>query len=231
MCYSRARMAATAPLLHGPLAGHPIAAKFAAEVHRVHRRYASEVVAANRLCPHLHDVDRDFGAFVVMLDPAPEPDVDAVVEAVRAAADPVMHLVFPLIRPPPSAFERFSGKVARELRKAFARPPVMATFHPELAGDSDDPHRLIGLIRRAPDPFVQLIPDGYQEGGTVFAPLAEAAAMAAAEKVEWSQRNFDKLRGAALDRLLALIAEIHADRERAYAPFIEALRSASNGRT
>lgn len=224
-------MAATAPLLRGPLAAHPIAANFAAAVHRVHRRYASEVVAANRLCPHLHDVDRDFGAFVVMLDPAPEPDVDAVVEAVKAVGEPVMHLVFPLVRPPPSAFERFSGKVARALRKEFAKPPVMATFHPELAGDGDDPHRLIGLIRRAPDPFVQLIPDGYQEGGTVFMPLAEAAAAATAEKVEWSQRNFDKLRGPNLERLLALIADIQADRDRAYAPLVAELLAASKGIT
>lgn len=217
-------MAAPDPLLLGPLAAHSLAAKFAAEVHRVHRRYASEVVQANRLCPHLHDVDKDFGTFVVMLDPRPEPDVEATVEAVRRAGSPVMHIVFPLILPPPSAFERFAGRVAQALKRAFPKPPVMATFHPDLVGDANDPHRMIGLIRRAPDPFVQMIPDGYQEGGTMFTPVSAVADLAiGGEKVEWSQRNFDKLRGEPLAKLVALIAEIRADRDRSYAPLVGAL--------
>jgi len=221
-------MAASSPLLHGPFASHPEAAKFAAEVHRVHRRYASEVVAAHRLCPHLRDVDKDFGAFVVMLDPKEEPDPDAALAAIVAAASPVTHCVFPLVCPPPSAFERFAARVAKGLKGAFARPPVMATFHPELVGDADDPHRLIGLLRRAPDPFVQMIPDGYQEGGTTFAPLPAAgeplplSAELSAEPVDWPQRNYDKLRGEHLARLLAAITDIKADRDRSYAPYLKA---------
>jgi hypothetical protein len=211
-------------LLHGPLASHEGAAKFAAEVHRVHRRYASEVVAAHRLCPHLRDVDKDFGAFVVMLDPAPEPDPEAALAAIVAAESPITHCVFPLVRPPPAAFERFAARIGKLLKGAFAKPPVMATFHPELVGDADDPHRLIGLLRRAPDPFVQMIPDGYQEGGTTFAPLPAAGDPLpfAAEPVDWPQRNYDKLRGESLERLVALVADIKADRDRSYAPFLKA---------
>jgi hypothetical protein len=220
-------MAAPDPFLHGPLAGHPLAAKFACEVHRVHRRYASEVVQAHRLCPHLHDVDKDFGVFVVMLDPRAEPDVQATVDAVQKAGAPIMHIVFPLIAPPPSAFERFAGKLSQALKRALPKPPVMATFHPALVGDANDPHRLIGLIRRAPDPFVQLIPDGYHDGGTMFTPVTAIGDLSpASEKVEWSQRNFDKLRGEPLDKLLALLASIRADRDRSYAPFVEALAAA-----
>lgn len=214
-------MAASAPFLHGPLATHPLAEKFAAEVHRIHRRYAAEVVAKHRLCPHLRDVDTDFGAFIAMLDPRPEPDVEATVEVIRAAENPVMHVVFPLVRPPPSQFERFGARVSQALKQAFAKPPVMATFHPALVGDASDPHRLVGLLRRAPDPFVQMIPDGYQEGGTMFVPLESAGAFTA-EKVDWPQRNFDKLRGENLDRLMAIIADIHADRDRSYAPYLAA---------
>jgi hypothetical protein len=222
-------MSASAPILRGPLAGHALAAKFAGEVHRVHRRYAAEVVAAPRLCPHLHDVERDFGAFIVMLDPAPEPDVEATVAAIAETEGDLMHLVFPLVCPPPAAFERFGGRVHQAMRKVFAvtaprRELVMATFHPDLAGDVDDPHRLIGLLRRAPDPFVQMIPAGYQDGGTVFMPLPRAGEPMPelAEPVEWAQRNYDKLRGAALDRLLVLQREIRAERDRAYAPYLEA---------
>ena len=67
MCYSPRPMAASAPILRGPLATHAEAARFALEVHRVHRRYAAEVVAANRLCPFLHDLETGFGAFIIML--------------------------------------------------------------------------------------------------------------------------------------------------------------------
>lgn len=215
-------MAASAPLLRGPLATHPLAEKFAAEVHRVHRRYATEVVAKHRLCPHLRDVDKDFGAFVAMLDPRAEPDVDATVEAIRGAGNPVIHVVFPLVCPAPSLFERFGAKVSQALKKALPKPPVMATFHPALVGDASDPHRLVGLLRRAPDPFVQMIPDGFQEGGTVFMPLSDAEDAMAEERADWPQRNYDKLRGEKLTALLANIADIHADRDRSYAPFVAA---------
>jgi hypothetical protein len=191
-------------------------------VHRVHRRYAAEVVAANRLCPFLRDVDTGFGAFVVMLDPG-EPSVEATADAVLAAESPVLHVVFPLVRPAPNLFERFSGRLANALKTRLRTPPVMATFHPELAGDATDPHRLVGLLRRAPDPFVQLIPEGMNEGGTVFAPLsAVPAEEASSEPVDVAQVNFDKLMGGRAEALLALMNAIHEDRNSAYAPFLAA---------
>jgi hypothetical protein len=213
-----------APLVRGLLAGHPLAQSFAAEVHRVHRRYAAEIVAANRLCPFLRDVDTGFGAFVAMLDPG-EPDVDAAVEAILAAGNPVIHVVFPLSRPAPSMFERFSGRVGQALKKALQDPPVMATFHPDLVGDAGDPYRLVALLRRAPDPFVQLIPEGMHEGGTVFAPLpsqGDPLPRPPEEAVDSAQANFAKLRDGRVEPLLALMADIRADRDRGYAPFLEA---------
>jgi hypothetical protein len=190
-------------------------------VHRVHRRYAAEVVAANRLCPFLRDVDTGFGAFVAMLD-AGEPSVDATVEAVVAVENPVIHVVFPLARPAPSAFERFAGKVGQALKRALRNPPVMATFHPDLAGDAGDPHRLVGVLRRAPDPFVQFIPEGLNEGGTVFAAAYETGSETG-ERVDPAQANFAKLEGGGVERLIALMADIRADRDASYAPFVKAL--------
>jgi hypothetical protein len=213
------------PLLRGPFAAHPEAARFAAEVRRVHRRYAAEVVAANRLCPFLRDVDTGFGAFVVVLDPG-EPDVDAAVAALAAADSPVVHLVFPLASAPPARFERFSGRLAQALKATVSPAPVMATFHPSLGGDVDDPHRLVGLLRRAPDPFVQLIPEGLHEGGTVFAGVQPGR--------DNAEANFDRLRGGGIEPILALLADIRADRDRSYAPFLSAFdiaRSASSGIT
>jgi hypothetical protein len=216
-------MAALVPILRGPLAAHPQASRFAAEVHRVHRRYAAEVVAANRLCPRLRDVDTGFGAFVAMLDPG-EPDLDATVEAVCGAGNPVIHVIFPLSRPAPTLFERFAGRVAQALKKALRDPPVMATFHPDLAGDPADPYRLVGLLRRAPDPFIQLIPEGMHEGGTVFAPLPEPGepVPVAGESVDSALNNFARLKDGRIEPLLALIAAIHADRDAGYAPFLAA---------
>jgi len=218
-------MAAFAPLLRGPLAAHPLAPRFVAEVHRVHKRYASEVVAANRLCPFLRDVDTGFGAFIAMLDPRPEPDLDAVVAAILGAGNPVIHVVFPLIRPLPSVLERFSGRLAAALKKEMTSPPVMATFHPDLAGDPCDAARLVGLLRRAPDPFVQLIPEGMHEGGTVFAPLpgrGEPMPVIVPEGVDSAKENFARLQGGGVPRVVALMDEIRADRDRSYAPFLEA---------
>jgi hypothetical protein len=185
------------------------------------------VVAANRLCPFLRDIDTGFGAFIVMLD-AGEPSVDATLEAIRVAASPVTHVVFPLIRPAPSLFERFSGRVGQALKKALRDPPVMATFHPDLVGDADDPHRLVGLLRRAPDPFIQLIPEGMHEGGTVFAPIPADVLSPAfiPSSVDSAQANHEKLKGGRVVPLLALMTEIHGDRDRSYAPFLEAFAQA-----
>lgn len=217
-------MAENLPLVRGPLAAHPLAARFVEEVHRIHTRYAAEVVAANRLCPFLRDVETGFGRFCVVLDPREEPDVEAAVEVVVAAAAPVIHVVYPLVRPAPSLFERFSGKVNRALKNALPELPVMATFHPALAGAADDPHRLVGLLRRAPDPFIQLIPRAMTEGGTVFVPLSadEPAPAHPAPPADPSEANFERFGGAGVEPLLALVAEIHAERDRRYAPFLEA---------
>jgi hypothetical protein len=218
-------MAAPAPLLCGPLAAHAAAPRFAAEVHRIHRRYATEVVLANRLCPFLNNVDTGFGAFVAVLDPG-ELDLEAAVAAILAADNAVIHLVFPLIRPPSPTFERFAGRIAGALKKAVKDPPVMATFHPDLAGDAGEAHRLVGLLRRAPDPFIQLIPEGMHEGGTVFAALpsqGEPIPRAPAPPVDSAQANFAKLKDGRIEPLFALMADIRADRDRSYAPLVAAL--------
>jgi hypothetical protein len=213
------------PLVRGPLSTHPLAARFVEEVHRIHVRYAAEVVAVNRLCPFLRDVETGFGRFCVVLDPREEPDVATAVEVILEAASPVVHVIYPFVRPAPSTFERFSARVNLALKGKLPESPVMATFHPALVGAADDPHRLVGLLRRAPDPFLQLIPRGMNEGGTVFAPLPatteEMLAPSDAPPADPAQFNFDRFGGAAVAPILALIEEIHAERDARYAPFLE----------
>lgn len=228
----------------GALAGHPAAAAFAEEVHRVHRRYLHEVVAAFALCPHVKppgvrgpgapgaeglpsDGDAAFGAFVVMLDR--EPDVAATAAAARAITDPVAHLVFPLVTLAPPPFERFAsafGAVVRRERLAAGDDvPVLAAFHPALDGDASTPDRLVGLLRRAPDPFVQLVPDGLAQGGTVLAALRPDGTpeLPTSDRGDHGFQSWRRLRGGGLDAILARVADIHADRARAYAPHLAAL--------
>jgi hypothetical protein len=212
-------MSSSPPTLLGTLAAHPLAAAFAAEVQRVHRRYANEVVGAFRLCPFMKDADTAFGRFFVMIDPTL--DVVAARDAVISAKSSVVHLVYPRTLAEPSIFERFGAEVGQALRAAVRPAPVIASFHPRLIGDPSNAARLVGVLRRAPDPFVQFVPEGLHEGGTV---LAGVFAEPPRDPV---QENFDRLRGGRIEPMLLALADIHADRDRSYAPFLEALREPS----
>lgn len=209
-------MASLLPMVRGELASHRDAEAFVAEVLRVHRRYATEIVRAYALCPFVREVDVAFGKFVVMLDH--EPNLEATKRAVIEAESNVMHVVFPLARPASNLFERFASQVLSSLKEHFKEPPVMAAFHPELVGDRGSPHRLIGLLRHSPDPFVQLIPAGMHEGGTVFATSIEEFEESNEDRAE---QTFKRLQGDPVEQLLSTLAEIRADRDRAYARFAE----------
>jgi hypothetical protein len=119
-------------------------------------------------------------------------------------------------------FERFSSALYETLRERLESAPVMAAFHPGLPGSGDAPHRLVGLLRRAPDPFVQLIPEGLHEGGTVFAGTIEGEAAVVAQP-DHAELNFRRLKGESIDRLIATSADIRADRDRSYASHLAAL--------
>jgi hypothetical protein len=203
------------PVVLGALAGHPVARSFAAEVHRIHLRYANEVVGTFSLCPFMKDAESAFGTFCVMLDR--EPDPKSALDAVLEAKTSVIHVLFPCITTPPSPFEKFASALRASLTSWIPRPPVIAVFHPDLSGDFSTSHRLVGLLRRAPDPFVQFVPEGLHEGGTVFIDNLDQLMKNPAEK------NFDKLRGEGGERLVRAIEDIHADRARSYAPFLREL--------
>ncbi|MCC6555285.1 MAG: hypothetical protein IT372_20165 [Polyangiaceae bacterium] len=217
--------------VRGELGKHPLARRFAAEVVRIHTRYADEVVARFRLCPYLRDAETGFGQFVVMLDR--EPSVEGTLAAVKEAEAPVVHLVFPCVRTPPSPWERFAARFGEALRRSYApgngagelqgvpvsssKALVLAAFHPEMSGDVSSSHRMVGLLRRAPDPFVQLIPPGLSQGGTVLAGSGVAPGEDAAEA------TFARLRAAGFAEVQAKLTEVHADRDASYAPFLDAL--------
>ncbi len=202
-------------VLVGELADHPAARALALEVRRIHDRYAREIVQGYGLCPFLRDADTAFGCFCVVLDR--EPSADSATRAVLEASSDVVHLVYPLIATPARAFERYATAFVRGLAAHMNRAPVHATFHPELSGERTTKSSLVGLVRRAPDPFVQLVPVGLQPGGTVFmAPHAPVLPPA-------HERGLDRLEPADVDVLIEKLAEIRADRNQSYAPLLAAL--------
>lgn len=209
----------------GPLAAHPSALGFAEEVFRVHQRYAADIVHRHGFCPFLKDLATGFGAFAVMLDPGL--DVALAVRVVAEQRASVGHLVYPLYQGPAAAFEAFSAEVTRGLRE-LPEAPATATFHPDLHGETDDAHRLIGVLRRAPDPFIQSVPPGLTGGGTtVFvgdvSKLEDVLAAIAARPKDISAENFGKAKAYGLDKLLGDLAAIRADRDRSYAPWLARL--------
>jgi hypothetical protein len=92
-----------------------------------------------------------------------------------------------------------------------------------MAGEETSSHRIVGLLRRAPDPFIQLIPPGLSQGGTV---LAGGGVEPTEDQAE---ATFARLKEAGFPELRARIAEIHADRDASYAPYLEALGLARPG--
>lgn len=182
----------------------------------LHRRYA-EVVARYRLCPHLRDVDAALGAFVVVL--SAEPTLDEVVDIAREVASVgVAHLVFPLFGAPSGDFERFGNKLGEALRVALGpRAPVLAVFHPAMRGDVGGAYKAIGLYRQAPDPLIQLVPEGLTTGGTVLVSdlggdLHDLHAQSHAEA------TFERLCAHGMQALLAELAVVREARARLVTP-------------
>jgi hypothetical protein len=151
----------------GALADHPLAPAFAETVQRIHHRYAEDVVLGFGLCPFLKDVESGFGEFHVVLEQ--ELNQERLVGIAKASGTSVCHVIYPLVTGASPPFERFAALALGVIRKGDPRAPVMAVFHPSMSGDPSAAHRLVGLLRHSPDPFVQFVPKGLHEGGTVLA--------------------------------------------------------------
>ncbi|MEM9691768.1 MAG: hypothetical protein AAGA56_04440 [Myxococcota bacterium] len=204
--------------LAGEERGHSRAHAFAEVVREVHHRYATDVVGAYALCPHMKDPQKAFGRFCVML--TRRLDVDAAVAEVLAAAGEVTHLVYPLLEVDCTPFERFGSAVHEALAKTGREAPVHATFHPQMEGDLESASRFVGFVRRAPDPFLQFVPSGLQPGGTQYVDLStidwETFVPPAAPRAD---RSFDRLGAAGRERIRDAIVGIQEERRTRYAAF------------
>ena len=215
--------AVTAPILRGALRERARAVAFAQVVERVHHRYASEIVGRYTLCPHMNDPASAFGRFCVMLDR--EPDLEDAVACVVEAGAQVCHLIYPLIatsRGECAPFERFGNALHKAVAKAMADAPVHATFHPAMEGDPLSASRIVGFLRRAPDPFVQFVPEGLHKGGTVFADVDsfDLHAMMSAKKKE--RDLLARLSPSDIAAIEEGLRDIRRDRDDSYAEFLDA---------
>ena len=212
----------TEPILAGSLAAHPLAREFADEIQHVHHRYATEVVGAFRLCPFMKDPATAFGRFCVVLEA--EPSVEIAKALVLAETSQVAHLIYPLVRLECALFERFGGDVHKVLAATGRGVPVHATFHPEMGGDTSSSSRIVGLMRRAPDPFVQFVPEGLNGGGTTFLdPSAIDLAALGGASGDNTESLFDRLGEEDYARITAIQRDIKKDRDERYERFIDAM--------
>jgi hypothetical protein len=177
---------------------------FAEKIAAVHTRYALEVVLAHKLCPFLKDPESGFGQFCIVLDE--EVDVDLAFHTVQNTPG-VLHIVYPCIKDSYSTFWEFSSTLGNRVQKSSPKSPVYAVFHPAFPGDAKNPHRLVGVLRRAPDPMIQYIPPGLTTGGTVFVGQA-------LPPEDNAEVNFRKLQGDTLSKMLELMNEIQQERQK-----------------
>ena len=189
------------------------------EALRLHDRYLNEVVLAFDLCPWADKVLRE-GAFRrrVISAPAPAPEAAlAFIDTLAAETPPVDigFLIFPRFEITAPAFDAFVEKIRRadRARRDVSQQALflMAAFHPEGQGDASAPHRLIPLLRRSPDPTVQLVRaerlDQVRGGSDAISD-------------EVAQQNHSTVARRGLEGMETILADLRQDRDRSYRPLV-----------
>ena len=208
----------------------------AAAAIRVYTRYEVEVVEAYNLCPWAERSRREGHTRQTVLEGPP--DVEEALRAIdELAADAeveVGFLLFPRCVQPRVEFERFVS-VLRERDQARGATFAAAAFHPVAEADLADPYRLVPFIRRSPDPTVQMIRRSVLEsvrrpgdGGTGYVDPASITDLAEFfrnppkrplhERV--AQANLDQLKKTGVADVERVLADIRAERARAYAEIL-----------
>jgi hypothetical protein len=181
------------------------------EALRLNARYVEEVVIGWDLCPWAARAWRD-GEVARRVFPLPRPEAGAVAAFVgEIAADPRCSIglaIFPRVTLSVAAWDRFAEEVRR------ARGPfLVAAFHPQPRGAGGAPANateLVALVRRAPDPTLQL----------VRASLIDALAAGGRDvSGDIARANFATVTARDPARLAAALDDLRRDRDRAYAPF------------
>lgn len=172
-----------------------------------------DLVEAWGLCPWAKPARADGS---LRIEVARATDVDAI--ARRWLAD---SLVIGLVVLPDDALDPAALRRLRDRTVADHPALAIADFHPD-GGDparADTPARLVPLLRRSPDPMLQLVPDAALAALAAPAPLADPtdqlamlAGTAAAPRTDpramIAATNLATVRERGLDRLLAELAAL-----------------------
>lgn len=195
-------------------------------------RYLLEFVEKLDLCPYAKRC-RETGALerrvFTKTELALEETVDTLVElsGERFAHVEVALLIFPRVAASFQAFERFAAQVRSGVEARSGRGTYfIIPFHPDSPPDSDTPNRLVSLLRRSPDPTLQLvrasllehvrggvdpedtvyIPSAMLQDGVVLPPPAKSVSHLIGDA------NFETARRVGAERLIALLSNIRASR-------------------
>lgn len=201
-------------------AAGPEGDRLTAEALRLHDRYLHEVVLAFDLCPWAEKVIRE-GRFRRAVIAAASPETSAIWPLVDALDDAtpvpgpvdIGFAIFPALALPAAAFDKFTEQMRRADRarrtSSAPSPFLMAAFHPFGPSAFADAHQLVPLLRRSPDPTVQLVrgsrlADARGGGG---ADVSEAVA----------RQNFATVAARGVASLRAVLDDIRRDRDASYA--------------
>lgn len=133
---------------------------------RINARYLSEVVEAFDLCPWASSVRDGAGLsrqvfFAERDSPTTRAEVLSQIEELAKQRDVDIGLViFPSLAITPQDFRSLVAAMENAHANAHPRgamPLAMADFHPDATLDMTSAARLVGFIRRAPDPTIQLV--------------------------------------------------------------------------
>jgi hypothetical protein len=192
-----------------------------AEALRLNTRYLDEVVLAWDLCPWAAKAlaaGQVRQCVLVAETPAPE-DVLPFLDACEADADVAIGLlVFPRLATRAPTFDAFAERVRRadHARRpdAATSPPspafLVAAFHPEPAAPETfaTAPQLVSLLRRTPDPTLQLVRTSVLRRATGEGPGVSD---------DVTRRNFEGVAARGLATLEAVLRDLRRDRDAAYA--------------
>jgi hypothetical protein len=196
-----------------------------AVVRRLLERYLVEVVEAWGLCPWAHPA-RLRGELEAIIRWGPSCDAEVACQLTRRGLTRpgarVVMLVLPELLGGGRAIEALRDAVALRLPEA-----GVAAFGPHGALDSSTPARLVPLLRRSPDPMLQLVPFALLDElraqlapaqlgqqARVLAGLAPPPPPSVIESI--ARRNHAVVSPDGGERLLGVLAELRRDRAESY---------------
>lgn len=136
-------------------------------------------------------------------------------------------LILPNLQATFAEFERFAAELRRRRAEVETTPTwFVVPFHPESPPDAGDPGRVVSLLRRTPDPTLQLvrvsllesIRGGVDPEDTVWMDPAtcpaEPTAVTPARSVSTiiGDANFETVQRVGAERMLALLAALRGRR-------------------